>query len=146
MVPHATTISTGNVVVTQAPIGTPLSFIPILSLPHGYHPLNTSIPIPTKVPFGVSRIFFTPGYNVSFSFLPTPSQVLSEGYYPPFVGRIDPYWIQSDWRHLSFGQDSILVIRFLLEGNLTLEVNLNLGSNSNWGTTFSWRTTPNWRL
>jgi hypothetical protein len=47
MVPHATTIPTGNMVVNQAPIGTPLSSRPIPSLPFGYNALNSSIPIPT---------------------------------------------------------------------------------------------------
>jgi hypothetical protein len=46
MVPQAMTISTGNVVITQAPIGTPLSFIPNTLLPPGYNALNTSIVTP----------------------------------------------------------------------------------------------------
>jgi hypothetical protein len=36
MVPHVATIPPGNVVVNQAPIGTPLSSRPTLSLPPGY--------------------------------------------------------------------------------------------------------------
>jgi hypothetical protein len=47
MVPRAITVSTRNVVVTQAPIGTPLLLRPNLSLPPGYNALNTSIVIPT---------------------------------------------------------------------------------------------------
>jgi hypothetical protein len=47
MVPHVTTIPIRNVVVSQAPIGTPLSSRPIPSLPPGYHALNPSTAIPT---------------------------------------------------------------------------------------------------
>jgi hypothetical protein len=47
MVPHVMTIPTKNVVVSQAPIGTPLSSRPIPSLPPGYHALNPSTDIPT---------------------------------------------------------------------------------------------------
>jgi hypothetical protein len=46
MVPQATMVSTGNVVVTQAPIGTPLPPRPNPSLPPRYRALNTSISIP----------------------------------------------------------------------------------------------------
>jgi hypothetical protein len=90
MVPHATTITTGNTVGSQAPIGTPLLFIPIPSLPPGYNSLNTSIPIPTQVPCGASGVFTPPGYNASFGFIPTPSQIPSGGSYPPFIGGSDP--------------------------------------------------------
>jgi hypothetical protein len=90
MVPHDMTIPTGNTVVTQAPIGMPLSSIPIPYLPHGYNALNTSIPIPTQVPSGASGVFTPPGYNVSFSFILTPSQVPLGGSYPPFMGGFGP--------------------------------------------------------
>jgi hypothetical protein len=90
MVPHVTTIPTRNVVVNQAPIGTPLSSRPIPSLPPGYHSLNPSTAIPTQVPSRVSGLFVPPGYNVVVSFVPTPSQVLSRGSYPPFPGGSGP--------------------------------------------------------
>jgi hypothetical protein len=90
IVPHATNIPTGNVVVHQDPIGTPLSSIPISSLPLGYHALNPSIVVPTQVPSRVFGLFFPLGYNVVVSFVPTPSQVLSGGSYPPFLGGSDP--------------------------------------------------------
>jgi hypothetical protein len=86
MVPHATTIPTRNTVVTQAPISTPLSSRPVPSLPHGYHSLNNSIPIPTQVPSGASRIFTPPRYNASSCFIPKSSQVPSGGSYLPFMG------------------------------------------------------------
>ena len=47
MVPQAMTVPTGNVVVTQDPIGTPLPLRSNLSLPLGYLALNTSIANPT---------------------------------------------------------------------------------------------------
>ena len=73
MVPHSMTIPTRNMVVTQDPIGTPLSSRPITSLPNGYNYLNTSIPIPTQV-FSKASGFFTPlGYNDASSFILTPS-------------------------------------------------------------------------
>jgi hypothetical protein len=70
-------------VVKQDPIGTPLPYRPILSLDHGYHSLNTSIPIP--VPSKTSEIFIPPGSNAS-GFILTPSQVLSGGSYVHFIG------------------------------------------------------------
>jgi hypothetical protein len=89
MVPQATTVSTGNVVITQAPIGTPLPLRPNPSLPPGYNALNTSIAIPTQNPSGGSGLFVPPGYNVASQFVPTPTQVLSGGPYvppPPLFG------------------------------------------------------------
>jgi hypothetical protein len=47
MVPDAMTIPTRNRVAIQAPIGTPLSYRPISSLPLRYNSFNTSIPILT---------------------------------------------------------------------------------------------------
>jgi hypothetical protein len=90
MVPNAMTIPTGNTVVTQAPIGTPLSSRPVPYLPHGYHALNTSIPIRTQVSFKAFGIFTPPGYNVVVGFIPTPSQVPSGGCYLPFMGGFGP--------------------------------------------------------
>jgi hypothetical protein len=43
MVQQATLVSVGSVVITQAPIGTPLMLISNPSLTTGYHALNTSI-------------------------------------------------------------------------------------------------------
>jgi hypothetical protein len=83
MVPQATTVSTGNVVITQAPIGTPLPLRSNPSLPPGYNALNTSIAIPAQNPSGGSNIFVPPGYNVASHFVPTPTQVLSGGPYVP---------------------------------------------------------------
>jgi hypothetical protein len=90
MVPHATTIITRNTVVTQALIGTPLSSRPILSLPPGYNSLNTYISIHAQVPSRFSGVFIPLGYNVDFGFVPTPSQVISGGSYPPFMGGSGP--------------------------------------------------------
>jgi len=50
MVPQATIVSTGNVVITQDPIGKPLPLRSNPSLPLGYNSLNTSIFIPTQSP------------------------------------------------------------------------------------------------
>jgi hypothetical protein len=49
MVPHVLTIPTGNVVVSQATIGTPLASRPSSSLPLGYRALNSSIVNTTQV-------------------------------------------------------------------------------------------------
>jgi hypothetical protein len=89
MVPQATIVSTRNVIITQAPIGTPLLIRPNPSLPHGYNTLNTSIAIPTQNPSGGSGLFVPPGYNATSQFVPTPAQVLSGGPYvrpPPLLG------------------------------------------------------------
>jgi hypothetical protein len=89
MVPQAMTVSIGNVVITQDPIGTPLPVRPNLLLPPGYNTLNTSIAIPSQNPFGGSNLFVPPRYNVASYFIPTPIQVLSRGPYvppPPFFG------------------------------------------------------------
>jgi hypothetical protein len=90
MVPCTMTIPSRNTVVTQAPIGTPLSSIPIPSLPPGYNSLNASIPIPTQVPSRVSGTYIPSGYNDDFGFVPTPSQVLFGGSYLPFMGGSGP--------------------------------------------------------
>jgi hypothetical protein len=73
MVPQDTMVSTENVVITQACIGTPLMPRPNPSLPPGYKYLNTSISIPTQDPFGGSGIFVPPRYNLSSQFIPTPA-------------------------------------------------------------------------
>jgi hypothetical protein len=86
MVPRTTNIPTGNVVVNQAPIGTPLSSRPILSLPPRYHDFNPFIAIPTQFPSGASRLSAPPGYNLVVGYVPTPSQVLFGGSYTPFQG------------------------------------------------------------
>jgi hypothetical protein len=83
MVPQAMSVSTGNVVITQAYIETPLPLRSNLSLPPGYNALNTSISIPTQNPSGGSRLFVPPGYNAVIYFVPTPTQVLSRGPYVP---------------------------------------------------------------
>jgi hypothetical protein len=93
MVPHATMIPNGNVVISQAPIGTPLPPRPNPSLPPGYRALNTSVAIPTQVPSGGSGIFVPHGYNDVVCFVPTPTQVLSGGSYvppPPLLGGFGP--------------------------------------------------------
>jgi hypothetical protein len=89
MVPHAMTVSTRNVVITQDPIGTPLPLRSNPSLPPGYNALNTSIAIPTQNPSRGSRLFIPPGYNVFSQFVPTPTQVFSGGLTcppPPLFG------------------------------------------------------------
>jgi hypothetical protein len=65
MVPRATMVSTRNVVVTQAPIGTPLPSRPNPSLPPGYRALNTFVAISTQVPSGGSGLFVPPRYNAA---------------------------------------------------------------------------------
>jgi hypothetical protein len=89
MVPQAMTVSTRNVVITQAPIRTPLSLRPNPSLPPGYNALNTSISIHTQNPSRGSGLFVPPGYNDASQFVPTLAQVLSRGSYippPPLFG------------------------------------------------------------
>jgi hypothetical protein len=90
MVPHIMTIPTGNVVVSQDPIGKPLSSRPTASLPPRYCTLNPSTAIPTDVPSRFFGLFVPPRYNVVVSFVPTPSQVLSKGSYPPFSRGSSP--------------------------------------------------------
>jgi hypothetical protein len=79
MVPQATRVSNGNVVVTQAPIGTPLPPRPNPSLPPGYKALNTSIAIPTQVPSGGSRILFLLGTMLRLSSFPHLPRFSPEG-------------------------------------------------------------------
>jgi hypothetical protein len=93
MVPQATTILTGNLVISQYLIGTPLPPRLNPSLPPGYRALNISIAIPTQVPSRGSRHFVPPGYNVATGFVPTLAQVLSGGPYvppPPLLGGSGP--------------------------------------------------------
>jgi hypothetical protein len=52
--------------------------------------LNASIPIPTQVPSEASGVFTPPRYNVASGYIPTPSQFLSEGSYPPFIEGFGP--------------------------------------------------------
>jgi len=52
-------------VVNQAPIGTPLSSRPNLSLRPGYIDLNPSIANTAHVTPGVSGLFVPPGHNVA---------------------------------------------------------------------------------
>jgi hypothetical protein len=73
MVQQDTIVSIGNVVISQAPIGTPLFLRLNPSLPPGYNALNTSIFIPTQNPSGGHRIFGPPRYNVASHFFPTPT-------------------------------------------------------------------------
>jgi hypothetical protein len=62
MVPHVATIPTGNVVVIQAPIVTPLSSQPSSSLPLGYRALNPFIVNTTQVIPGSSIPTQQPGW------------------------------------------------------------------------------------
>jgi hypothetical protein len=89
MVPQDTTVSTGNVILTQALIGMPLPPRPNPSVPPRYKAMNTSISIPTQVPSRGSVLFVPPGYNAASHFVPTPAQILSGGTYvppPPLLG------------------------------------------------------------
>jgi hypothetical protein len=83
IVPQAMPISTGNVVITQPPIGTPLPLRSNLSLPPGYNALKVSIANLAQNPSRGSNLFVPPGYNVASHFVPTPTQVLSGGPYVP---------------------------------------------------------------
>jgi hypothetical protein len=84
MVPQDTMIPIGNVVISQASIGTPLPPRPNPSLPPRYRALNTSNTIPTQVPSKGSGLFFPPGYNAASQFVPTPTQLLfGRPYVPP---------------------------------------------------------------
>jgi hypothetical protein len=88
--PHLPMIPTKNVVISLAPIGTPLPSRPNPSLPPGYRAMNDFVSIPTQAP---SIHFFFPGYNVVVGFFPTPTQVLSRGIYvppPSLLGRFGP--------------------------------------------------------
>jgi hypothetical protein len=83
VVPQGTHVSTGNVVITQYFIGTPLPLRSNQSLPYGYNDLNTSITILAQnLSIGSNR-FVPPGYNASIHLVPTPTQVLSGGLYVP---------------------------------------------------------------
>jgi hypothetical protein len=123
MVPHATTIPTGNVVVNQAPIGTPLSSRPIPSLPPGYHALNLLSPsLPRFHPEFLDFLFHLGTMLLSVLFLHFPGplrRVLSTFSWGSGPSGSNP--IGGTHHH------SLLVIRFPLEGNLTLGGNLNLG-------------------
>jgi hypothetical protein len=100
MVPHIATIPTGNVVVSQAPIGTPLSSRPSSSLPLGYRALNSSIvnttqviprsSIPIQQPGGTGLGGSNPlsGTGQSFtSGFQTPGTQPHAGGKPPFRGK-----------------------------------------------------------
>jgi hypothetical protein len=52
--------------------------------------MNSSIAILTQVPSEVSGLFVPPMYNAAAGFVPTPSQVLSEGSYLAFLGGSIP--------------------------------------------------------
>jgi hypothetical protein len=73
MVLQATTVSTRNVVISQAPIGTPLPPRSNPSLPPGYRDLNTSIAIPTQNPSGGFGLFVPSRYNSTSQVVPTPT-------------------------------------------------------------------------
>jgi hypothetical protein len=90
MVPNTTTIPIGNTVASQALISTPLSPRLTPSLPPRYHVLNASIPIPSQVPSGASRVFSPPRHNPVVGFILTLPQPPSRGSYPPFIGGTDP--------------------------------------------------------
>jgi hypothetical protein len=78
MVPHVATIPTDNVVVSQAPIGTPLSSRPSSSLPLGYKALNPFVvnttqvtpisSIPLQQPGGTSLGGYNPSSGTGQSF------------------------------------------------------------------------------
>jgi hypothetical protein len=61
MVPHILTIPAGNVVVSQAAIGTPLTPRPSSSLPFGYRALNSYVFTTTQVMPGISIPIQQPG-------------------------------------------------------------------------------------
>jgi hypothetical protein len=119
ILPRATTIPSGNIVVNHAPIGTPRSARPTPSLPLGYHALNSSAAIHTQIPSGVPL-----GHNTSAGYVPTPSQVLSGGSYPPLHGGSGPSGSNpiGSTHHLFTS-----VTIFPLGGNLMPGGNLNLG-------------------
>jgi hypothetical protein len=100
MVPHVTTIPTGSVVVSQAPIGTPISSRPSSSLPLGYKALNSSVvnntqvipgsSIPIQQPGGTSLGGSNPlsGTDQSFtSGFQIPRTQPHTGGQPPFGGK-----------------------------------------------------------
>jgi hypothetical protein len=144
MVPNTTIIPTRNTVASQPPIGTPHSSRQIPSLPLGYNALNASIPIPTQVPSGASGVFTPPGYNVASGSILTPSQFLSRGSYPPFIGGFRPSG------STTFGISTPL---FTSGYQIPIGGQYNLGgensiwrSNPNWGIILTWRTTPTRRI
>jgi len=85
ILPCAMTIPSRNIFVNYAPVGTPHSPIPTPSPPLGYHALNSSAAIHTQIPSGVPL-----GHNNSVGYVPTPSQVLYGGSYPPLHGGSGP--------------------------------------------------------
>jgi hypothetical protein len=76
MVPEATMIPTRNVVISQAPIGTPLPPRSNPSLPPRYKDLNTFVAISTQVPSGGSGLFIPLGYNAAAVFVPTDLKMI----------------------------------------------------------------------
>jgi hypothetical protein len=142
MVPQATTISTGNVVITQDPIGTPLLLRSNPSLPPEYNALNTSIDIPTHNPSSGSRIFVPPRYNVASHFVPTPTQVLSWGPYvppPPLYGGSNCPGPSGS--NLVGGHQLFCHFWF---SNFCWRSTSSWGETSIWGATSDWGKTSTW--
>jgi hypothetical protein len=129
-------IPTGNVVISQAPIGTPLSSRPNPSLPPGYRAMNDFVSITTQVP---SKLLVPPGYNVVVGFVPTPAQVLSGGLYvppPPLPRGSGPSGanpVGGTYHSFTFGYQILVGGQSPARGNLNLGVKLKLGYNLNLG-------------
>jgi hypothetical protein len=144
MVPQATMIPTGNVVISQAPIGTPLPPRSNPSLPPGYRALNTSVATSTQVPSRVSGLFVPPGYNVVVGFVPTPAQVLSGGSYvppPPLLGGSGPSGSNP------LGGTSLSItsgFQIPVGGQPQFGGQPQIGAQPIWGTTSDWGTTSTW--
>jgi hypothetical protein len=83
-------IPTGNTVVGQTPIGTPLLPSQIPSLPLGYNVLNASIPVPTQVPYITPRVPTPSGHNLVLGFILTLPHPPSRGSYPSLIEGDDP--------------------------------------------------------
>jgi hypothetical protein len=72
-VPQVTHVYVGSLVITQAPIGTPLPPRSNPSLPPRYNALNTSIANTTQGMSGGPNLFVPPRYNATSIFVPTPT-------------------------------------------------------------------------
>jgi hypothetical protein len=121
MVPHIPTISTGKVVVSQAPIGTPLSSRPSSSLPLGYRALNSSIVNTTQViPRSSIPIQQPRGTGLGGS-----NPLSDTGQSLHLVPKFQEL-------HLMLGENLHLEDNLHLEGNLLSEGNLHLGGNLLW--------------
>jgi hypothetical protein len=90
MVPDTTNLHTGNMVASQAPIGTLLSPRLTPKLPPGYHALNASILVPTQIPSGTLGISTPSRHHLVPDFILTPPRSPSRGSLPSLIRGTEP--------------------------------------------------------